>query len=166
MKKCVFAGTFDPPTLGHYDTVRRAAAVFDEVVVALLVNPAKQPFFTEEERREMLQILCADIPNVRITAWQGVAVDLLRAENTPFYVRGIRNTVDLEYENANYYANRRLYGDIVTVYFPAAQEHIHISSTLAKSCIHFQKPVEECVGKPVAEYIGRVMRRRGDMKNV
>ncbi len=162
MKKCVFAGTFDPPTLGHLDTVRQAAAVFDEVVVAVLVNPSKQPFFTTEERLEMLRILCGGMPGIKIMQWQGAAVDLLRAENTVFYVRGIRNTVDLEYENAAFYANRRLYGDIVTVYFPAAQEHIHISSTLAKSCIHFEKPVEACVGTAVAEYIGRVMRRRGE----
>ena len=166
MKKCIFAGTFDPPTLGHRDTVRQAAAAFDETVVALLVNPSKQPFFTLEERLDMLRLLCQDIPGVRFVCWQGAVVDLLRREDTVFYVRGIRNTVDLEYENANFYANRKLYKDIITLYFPAAQEHIHISSTLAKSCIHFAKPVEECVGKAVAEYIGRVMRRRGDLKNV
>lgn len=161
MKKCIFAGTFDPPTLGHQDTIDQAAKIFDKVVVAILVNPAKTPFFSLEERKEMFNILYGENPQIEVVAWQGAAVDLLKKENTPFYVRGIRNTVDLEYENANFYANRRLDDDIITVYLPAKQEYIHVSSTLAKSCIHFNKPVEECVSKPVGEYIRRILKERG-----
>lgn len=160
MRKAIFAGTFDPPTLGHRDTVEQAAQIFDEVTVAVLVNPAKTPMFSEAERREMLSILCADIPNVRIIGWQGVAVDLLRAEGTRFYVRGIRNTIDLEYETADFYASCKLYPELITVYLPARQEHLHISSTLAKNSIYFSKPVEECVGEEVAEYIKGIMRAR------
>jgi pantetheine-phosphate adenylyltransferase len=162
MKKCVFAGTFDPPTLGHADTVRQAAKIFDEVTVAILINPQKEPVFTLEERKEMLKLLCKDIPNTKIISWQGCAVDLLKAENTPFYVRGVRNTVDLEYENAAYYASRKLDESMVTIYLPAKQEHLHISSTLVKNSIRFQKPIEECVGKEVAEYIYKILRQRGN----
>lgn len=161
-KKCVFAGTFDPPTLGHAATVSDAAKVFDEVVVAILVNPQKTPFFTVEERKEMLRRLLEKERGVRITEWQGAAVDLLKAENTPFYVRGIRNTVDLEYENAACYASRDLDENMVTVYFPAKQEQLHISSTLVKNCIRFQKPIVGLVGKNVAKYIEEILTARGE----
>lgn len=165
MKKCIFSGTFDPPTLGHLDTIKQAAKIFDEVVVAIMVNPQKTPFFTVEEREEMLRLLCEGVDGVRIIEWQGLAVDLLKREETPFYVRGIRNTVDLEYENAAFYASRDLDKEIVTVYLPAKQEHIHISSTLAKNCIRFQKPLNDYVGDRVAAYIGKISEERGK-KNV
>lgn len=166
MRKCIFSGTFDPPTLGHCDTIDRAAEIFDEVIVAIMVNPAKTPFFSLTERKEMLHILYGDNPKVKIIDWQGAAVDLLEKEKTPFYVRGIRNTVDLEYENAAFYANKRLKDNIVTVYLPAKQEHIHISSTLAKNCIRFRKPVEECVSVPVAAYIKNVLKNREELNRV
>ena len=161
MKNCIFAGTFDPPTLGHEDTINQAAKIFDKVVVAILINPAKNPFFSLDERKEMLRLVYGDNPKIEVTEWQGAVVDLLERENTPFYVRGLRNTVDLEYENANFYANRKLKEDIITVYLPASQEYIHISSTLAKNCIHFDKPIEECVSASVAAYIKRILQERG-----
>lgn len=161
MKKCVFSGTFDPPTLGHLDTIRQAARIFDEVVVAVMVNPQKEPFFGLQERKEMLSLLCKDVQGVRIVSWQGLAVDLLRNENTPFYVRGIRNTVDLEYENAAFYASRDIDKEMVTIYLPAKQEHIHVSSTLAKNCIRFHKPLDGYVGGDVAAYIGEILSKRG-----
>ena len=160
MKKCIFAGTFDPPTLGHEDTIRQAKEIFDEVVVAILHNPQKTPFFSLSERREMLDALYGGDERIRIEAWDGAAVDLLKKEDTPFYVRGIRNTVDLEYENANFFANRRFYKDIVAVYLPARPEHLHISSTLARNCIAFGKPLEECVSPIVRKKIGEIIARR------
>ena len=161
MKKCVFAGTFDPPTLGHKDTVAEAAKIFDEVVVAILINPQKTCFFSLEERKELLKLLLKDLPNVRITSFEGGAADLLKRENTPFYVHGIRNTIDLEYENASYYASRDLDKDMVTIYLPAKQEHIHVSSTLVKNCIFFEKPFEAYVGEETAAYIRKILQNRG-----
>ncbi|MBO7736570.1 MAG: pantetheine-phosphate adenylyltransferase [Clostridia bacterium] len=160
MKKCIFAGTFDPPTLGHDDTISQALKIFDEVVIAILINPAKTPLFTLQERKQMLSLLYGNNSQLRIIEWQGAVVDLLEKENTPFYVRGLRNTVDFEYENANLYANRQLKEDIITVYLPAKQEHIHISSTLAKGCIHFDKPLEQCVAPVIADYIHQILQKR------
>ncbi len=159
MKKCVFAGTFDPPTLGHKDTIDEALAIFDEVVVAILINPNKEPTFSLEERGKMLAILCENNPKVKVVSWNGLVVDLLKKEDTRFYVRGIRNTVDLEYENASLYASRELDENLIAVYLPAKQEHIHISSTLAKNCLKFGTPVEKCVGKDVAEYLYKIYRK-------
>lgn len=153
MKKCVFAGTFDPFTVGHEDTVRKCLALFDEVVVAVAENKQKRCMFPAQARVEMIRAVFADEPRVRVMRWEGVIADLLKREGTPFYVRGIRNTVDFEYENADFYASRDLDPSLITLYIPAEQKHLHVSSTLVKNCIAFEKPYREYVPAAVYEYI-------------
>lgn len=155
MKKCVFAGTFDPFTVGHEDTVRKCLALFDEVVVAVAENKQKRCMFSAQARVEMIRAVFADEPRVRVMRWEGVIVDLLKREGTPFYVRGIRNTVDFEYENADFYASRDLDPSLITLYIPAEQKHLHVSSTLVKNCIAFEKPYREYVPAAVYEYLNR-----------
>lgn len=151
MKKCVFAGTFDPPTVGHKQVIENCLKIFDEVVVAILVNPEKSTLFTVEEREALLKKLFANEKRVRVISFGGALVDLLERENTPFCVRGVRNTVDFEYENANYFANKKLKDDIVTVYFPSEQDSLHISSTLVKSSHKFKKDFSNYVPKEIYE---------------
>lgn len=153
MKKCVFAGTFDPFTVGHEDTVRKCLALFDEVVVAVAENKQKRCMFPAQARVQMIRAVFADEPRVRVMRWEGVIADLLKREGTPFYVRGIRNTVDFEYENADFYASRDLDPSLITLYIPAEQKHLHVSSTLVKNCIAFEKPYREYVPAAVYEYI-------------
>ena len=155
MKKCVFAGTFDPFTVGHEDTVRKGLALFDEVVVAVAENKQKRCMFSAQARVEMIRAVFADEPRVRVMRWEGVIADLLKREGTPFYVRGIRNTVDFEYENADFYASRDLDPSLITLYIPAEQKHLHVSSTLVKNCIAFEKPYREYVPAAVYEYMNR-----------
>lgn len=152
MKKCVFAGTFDPFTVGHADTVEKALRLFDEVIVAVAENTRKQTMFSAAERREMIRAVYPQ-ERVRVICWDGAIVDLLASEGTPFYVRGIRNTVDLEYENADFYASRDLDPDMLTVYLPSEKKHLHVSSTLVKNCIAFGKPFGEYVPPAVYRYI-------------
>ena len=144
-RKCVFAGTFDPPTIGHQRVIRDCRKIFDEAVVAVMVNTDKTPLFTEEERKNLLCKLFRDDKRVKVIVFKGAVVDLLEQENTPFYVRGIRNTVDFEYENANFFANKKLKKDIVTVYLPAEQDSLHISSTLVKNSVKFKKQYADYV---------------------
>ena len=158
MKKCVFAGTFDPFTIGHADTVTKCLQLFDEVVIAIAHNERKQTMFSEVERKEMIGAVYQDNPRVKVIVWEGVIVDLLKREQTPIYVRGLRNTVDFEYENADFFASRDLDKDMVTVYLPSEQENLHISSTLVKNCILFEKPFENYVPQAVYAYI----KKRGD----
>ena len=113
-KKCVFAGTFDPPTLGHKATVQDCLAIFDEVVVAIMVNPQKTPFFSVEAREEMWKLMFPNEKRVRIVSFAGTVTQLLEQENTKVYVRGIRNGVDLDFENANFYASKKLCQDLHT----------------------------------------------------
>ena len=123
MKKCVFAGTFDPFTVGHEDTVRKSLALFDEVLIAVAKNAGKRCLFSETERAEMIRSVYAEEPRVRVTVWEGAIVDLLEREETPFYVRGIRNTVDFEYENADFFASRKLSADLIEIYLPSSIRH-------------------------------------------
>lgn len=152
-KKCVFAGTFDPPTTGHKRIISDCLKIFDEVVVAVLVNTDKKPLFTEEERKALLCKLFKGDKRIKVTVFEGAVVDLLERENTPFYVRGIRNTVDFEYENANFFANKKLKNDIVTIYLPAEQDSLQISSTLVKNSIKFKKQYAEYVPPEILQDI-------------
>ena len=139
MKKCVFSGTFDPPTSGHKKIIEKCLALFDEVVVAIMVNTDKKPLLSENERKALLCKLFEGENRVRVEVFEGAAVDILEKENTPFYVRGVRNTVDFEYENQNFFANKKLKDDIITIYIPSEQDSLHISSTLVKNSVKFHK---------------------------
>ncbi len=155
-KKCVFAGTFDPPTLGHQALIEDCLAIFDEVVVALLVNPQKQPAFTVEQRKEMLRLACKDDKRVKIVEFSGTVAELLKRENTRFYVRGIRNTVDLEYENVNYFATRKLNADVSALYLPCRQEYLHISSSMVRNSLAFGTSIDDYVSEEIKRYIYEV----------
>ena len=155
-KKCVFAGTFDPPTLGHKSTVEDCLKLFDEVVIALLVNPQKKPYFTAEQRIEMWKRMFPEDKRIRIITFEGTVTELLKKENTPFYVRGIRNGVDLDFENANYYASKKLDEDFVAVYLPCRQELLHVSSSMVRNSLLFSTPIDSYVTKEVEEYIKKL----------
>ena len=147
--KCGFAGTFDPPTLGHKDIVRKGLTLFDEVIVGVLINPNKAPLFTEEARLAMLRKVFAPYPNVRVLAYDGLTVDLLRREGARFYVRGIRNGTDYDYEAQLNYINMDMYPDMVTVFLPTRQEFLHISSSLVKDALRFHKSVDNYVPEEI-----------------
>ena len=153
VKKCVFAGTFDPPTLGHKALIEDCLRLFDEVVVAVLENPAKTPCFTLEQRRQMLRLTVGENPRVKIRGFSGTATELLQEENTKIYVRGIRNGVDLDYENANRYASHKLDKDLLTVYLPCRQELLHVSSSIVRNSLRFSTPIDEYVTEEVKNYI-------------
>ncbi|MBR2646922.1 MAG: pantetheine-phosphate adenylyltransferase [Clostridia bacterium] len=154
-KKCIFAGTFDPPTLGHKALIKDCLRLFDEVVVAIMVNPAKAPYFTVEQRKEMLALTVQN-ERMRVIDFEGTAAELLQKENTKFYVRGIRNGIDLDYENANFYASKKLDSELVTLYLPCPQELLHVSSSMVKNSLKFGTPIDEYVTKEVKEYIQKV----------
>lgn len=151
-RKCVFAGSFDPPTLGHKALIEQCLQLFDEVVVAIMVNPHKQPYFTVEQKKEMLK-LTAESERVRIVEFDGTVAELLQRENTPFYVRGVRNSTDFDYENANFYATKKLDKNIAALYLPCPQELLHVSSSMVRSSLQFATPISEYVTKEVETYI-------------
>ena len=159
-RKCIFAGTFDPPTLGHKALIEDCLKLFDEVVIAILVNPKKTPCFTVEQRAEMWKLIFPNETRIRVIAFEGTVAELLKKENTKFYVRGIRNGVDLDFENANFYASKKLDKELITVYLPCPQELLHISSSMVRNSLHFSTPIDEYVTKEVKNYIDKIYQRQ------
>ncbi|NUT95484.1 MAG: pantetheine-phosphate adenylyltransferase [Saccharothrix sp.] len=128
--RAAFPGSFDPATQGHLDVVRRAAEMFDEVVMCILTNPAKTGRHPLPERLSLLADLTRDLPNVTVDASPGkLLVDYCREARIDVIVRGTRTPGDLEHELPMAHMNRHLSG-IETLFVPASREHAHISSTL------------------------------------
>ncbi|TDU82476.1 phosphopantetheine adenylyltransferase [Kribbella voronezhensis] len=131
MSRAVFPGTFDPPTNGHLDVIGRAAAAFDEVIVAAGVNQSKQRLFSLEERVEMLTALAEPFGNVRVGTFEGLLVDYCRSEGAGVIVKGLRSGGDYDYELQMAQMNRKLSG-VDTLFLPTATENGYISSSLVK----------------------------------
>ena len=133
-RKCVFAGSFDPPTIGHKAMIEDCLALFDEAVVAVMVNPGKRPCFLPEERVEMLRRMFPDEPRIR--------------------------AVDFEYENADFFASAKLDPDILPVYLPCRQELLHVTSTAARACLRFSAPTDAFLTPEVRAYIDGLREKR------
>ena len=131
MSKAVCPGSFDPVTNGHLDIVSRAAELFDEVVVAVLVNKSKRSLFTVEERMAMRTETTADRPNVSVDSFHGLLVDYCREHGIRAIVKGLRAVTDFDYELQMAQMNKRLSG-VDTLFIPTSPEYSFVSSSLVK----------------------------------
>ena len=131
MNAAVCPGSYDPFTLGHRYIVERTAARFDRVVVAVVVNPNKQGMFSIDERIELIRRDCADLPNVEVRSWTGLLVDLVREEQAPTIVKGLRSETDFAYEIPMAQMNREL-ADTETMFLLTDPKYAHVSSSLVK----------------------------------
>lgn len=129
---CVYAGSFDPVTVGHEDIIRRAALLCDRLLVTVMYNPAKAGCFAVEERLALLRKVTADIPNVEVDAWNGLMVDYVRKTDADYVVRGIRGSADLESETNLAELNRRLLPGLETVFLLTKPELACISSSAVR----------------------------------
>ncbi len=155
MATAVCPGSFDPPTNGHMDVIRRSVSVFDRVVVAVIRNLSKTPMFTSEERVAMLDDLFADEPRVEIASFDGLLVDFARAKEVGVIVKGLRAVSDFDYELQMAQMNHRLSG-IDTVFIPTSPEHAYLSSSLVKEVGSLGGTVDGLVPGEV----GRLMKER------
>lgn len=149
----VFPGSFDPVTTGHMDLIRRSAQLFDRLVVGVLMNSAKQPFFSVAERVEMLKELTEDIPNVSVKSFDGLLVDFVEQEQAQVIVRGLRTSVDFEYELPLAQANYKLNGKADTVFLATAPEHSFISSSAVKELVRYGGDISMMVPESVKKRI-------------
>jgi pantetheine-phosphate adenylyltransferase len=141
----IYPGSFDPMTRGHLDVIERAAAVFDRVVVAVVVNPQKrEPLFTLAEREEMIEAAVAHLPNVRVVHFRGLLADFVRTVDATVIVKGLRVVSDFESEMSTALMNRSLSG-VDTVFLPSDPRWSFVSSTLVKEVYN--------LGADVAEYV-------------
>jgi pantetheine-phosphate adenylyltransferase len=148
MRRAIYPGSFDPITLGHLDIIERSAKLFDEVIVALLLNIDKQPMFSTQERVEMIRAVVPD-DNVRVDTFEGLLVHYAAAQQAQFVVRGIRAISDYEYELQMALMNRRLAPDIETVFLMAGEAYSYISSRLIKEVFALGGSVSGLVPAPV-----------------
>jgi pantetheine-phosphate adenylyltransferase len=130
--KALYPGTFDPPTNGHVDLINRGSKLFDQLTVAVLVNPVKNPLFSVEERVEMLKEVTGSIENVSIATFNGLMVEFARQQGVSAVLRGIRAISDYEYEFQMALMNRRLAPEVETVFLQPAGRYSFISSRMLK----------------------------------
>ena len=148
----VFPGSFDPITNAHLDVVRRAARLFDRLIIGVLNNPAKHPMFSLDERVQLIQASVEDLgASVSVEAFEGLTVEFARRNGAGFVVRGLRAVSDFEFELQLAHTNRRLAPEIDTTFLMTALEHGYISSTLAKEVAHFHGNVSDMVPPPVEQ---------------
>jgi pantetheine-phosphate adenylyltransferase len=131
MRRAVCPGSFDPPTNGHLDVVGRSSALFDEVVVAVLVNKSKKSLFTVDERMDMLTEVLSEYPNVTVGSFHGLLVDYCRANDIRAIVKGLRAVTDFDYELQMAQMNQRLSG-VDTLFMSTSPEYSFVSSSLVK----------------------------------
>ena len=132
MKRAVYPGSFDPVTYGHLDIIARSAEIMDELVVGVLMNQAKTPLFSVEERVKMLHIMTKNISNVRIESFSGLSVDFARKEGAGFFIRGLRAITDFDYELQMSQTNRIMAPEIDTIFLTTSLQYAYLSSTTVK----------------------------------
>ena len=150
MTKAMYPGTFDPITNGHQDLVRRAAAIFSDVTVAIAANPGKAPLFTLEERVGLARAVLADIPNVVVTGYTGLTVDFAEQHGIGVVVRGLRAVSDFEFEFQLATMSRHLSDKVDYVFLTPTEQFNFISSTLVREIASLGGNVAEFVPPQVA----------------
>ena len=133
----VYAGSFDPVSLGHQDIIIRGSRMFQKVTVGIGINPDKRPLFTSQERVELLRLSLQSVPNVEVASFEGLAVDFVKKCGAGVMLRGLRTLTDIESEFSLTLANRALAPEIETVFLMASERYTHISSSLIKQVAMF-----------------------------
>ena len=160
MTKVIYPGSFDPLTFGHIDVIERSVRLFVHVVVAIITNPAKQPLFTVEERREMLdEIVKKRFHGVEVDVFHGLLVDYAKRKNARAIVRGIRAVADYEYEFQMALMNRRLAPQIETVFMMPAEQYSYLSSRLVKEIADLGGSVKGLVPDTVERRLRKKFRK-------
>jgi pantetheine-phosphate adenylyltransferase len=156
----IVPGSFDPPTNGHVDIIARSAALFDRVVVALLINPAKQPLFGLDERLEMMREIVAGMPAVEVDTFHGLLADYVRRRAAVAVVRGLRTSAEYAEEWPMALMNRHLNAACETVFLVPDAAHLPISARLVREIASLGGPVAGLVPPAVAARLGRKLGTR------
>ena len=156
MKVGVFAGTFDPVTIGHEQVIKKSVDLFDKLIVAICINQEKHTLYSVETRLEMLKAVCKKYPNVEVLYHEGLLVDLLKEKGATYSVRGVRNNTDYLYENNMHFVNKKLYPNIVTIFMPCDENLLEVSSTAVRKAIENKSGYKDYVSKEVLEIIEKL----------
>ncbi len=152
---CLYPGSFDPVTLGHMDVIRRAAKIFDRVVVGVLHNPEKQGLFSVEQRVKMLREACKTIPQAEVIAYGGLLAQLTKEQGITVVIRGLRGVSDLESETAMARINGQLNPGLETLFLPADPAFREISASMVRQLLAFGADLAPYVPRAVIKEINK-----------
>jgi pantetheine-phosphate adenylyltransferase len=160
--KVIYPGSFDPPTNGHLDLVKRSSGIFENLEVVIADNPRKQYTFSAEERFEMITTMVADFPNVQVTIWRGLIVDFAEKVGARIILRGVRALSDFDYEFELSMMNRALNTKIETILMPTDQKYFVLRSSSMKEVAVFGGDISEMV-PPIVEKALKEKFRQGKL---
>jgi len=151
----VYAGSFDPITLGHIDLIERASALFSDVVVAIGVHPTRAPLFSIDERKAMVESVAKDFSNVTVASFDGLLIDFCRQIGARVIVRGLRAATDFEYELQIAHANADLHPEVDTIFLPTRTKHGFLSASLVREIASHGGDVSRYAPKGVCDALAR-----------
>ncbi|HEY4014874.1 MAG TPA: pantetheine-phosphate adenylyltransferase [Polyangiaceae bacterium] len=154
----VYAGSFDPPTLGHLDLIERASALFSDVVVGIGKHPGRNPLFTVEERLDLVSRVSAHLPNVTVDAFNGLLIEFCKQKGARVIVRGLRAATDFEYELQIAHANADLEPNVDTVFLPTRTKNGFISASLVREIASHSGDVSRYAPAVVCDALARKFR--------
>jgi pantetheine-phosphate adenylyltransferase len=160
MNKAVYPGTFDPITRGHEDLVRRAAHIFDSVIVAVADSHDKQPFFTLAERVKMAEQVLADYKKVQVIGFSGLLMDFLRSQGGNIILRGLRAVSDFEFEFQMAGMNRSLHPDVETIFMTPSDQYMFVSASMVREIALLGGDVGKFVQPLIAARLGAKIKKR------
>lgn len=159
MRIGIYPGSFDPVTLGHLDIIERASRLVDKLIIGVLVNGAKSPMFTTEERVELIKKVTKDMPNVVVEANDGLLVDFATAKKADVIIRGLRAVTDFEYELQIAQTNHKLNPKVDTVFLTTSVEYSYVSSSIVREIASYggdiSQFVPECIVDEIYKKAGR-----------
>ncbi|SFP93433.1 Phosphopantetheine adenylyltransferase [Lachnospiraceae bacterium XBB1006] len=160
MGKAIYPGSFDPITNGHLDIVRRAARMFDEVYVGVLINSTKNPLFSMEERVSMLEEVLEEYDNVKVVSFDGLLVDYCRQNDIHTIIRGLRAITDFEYELQIAQTNRVMAPEVDTVFLATSLQYSYLSSSIVKEMAMYDADISKTVPESVKAHIQKKIHAR------
>lgn len=145
MRIAIYPGSFDPVTLGHFDIIKRSAAMFDQVIIGVLNNTAKTPLFSLDERVNMLKDTVSGLDNVSVESFQGLLVDFARLKNSNTIIRGLRALTDFDFEMQMAQSNRTVAPDVDTVFLSTSVQYSYLSSSIVKEYARYHVDLKDFV---------------------
>ena len=157
MKIAICPGSFDPITKGHVDIIERTSKLFDKVYAVVMVNPAKKPTFTTEERVDMIKKCTSHLDNVEAESCEGLIADYARQKDAHTLVKGLRAVTDFEYEFQQALTNNKLNSDLETLFMVTNQEYMYLSSTIVRQIAEFGGDIEQFVPHEIKDELIKKM---------
>ena len=160
MKRAIYPGSFDPVTNGHLEIIKRAANLFDELIVLASTNPNKRTVFDLDQRATMLAIVCKDIPNVKVEGYSGLIVDYFKDHECDVIVKGLRAVTDFEAEFQMAHINKNLYPKAETMFLCADNETTYLSSSMVKQIASFGGDISSYVPECIKPFVQDRLRNK------